>query len=130
MRVFRKLDMYDPSQSFNNWFSRIIIHSSSDYYRYAKESHVALEDRYETVPDNSLDAIDLLSYQELLSCISDLSPQYRTVFNMYAIDGYKHREIAKLLSISEGTSKSNLSKAKQQLQNIIRERDEVKVQNN
>lgn len=123
------MELYDPSLSFNNWFSRIIIHASSDYYRYAKANNISLDDRYEAIPDIRPDAIDQLSYKELLLCISDLSPQYRTIFNMYAIDGYKHREIAKMLNISEGTSKSNLGKAKKQLQVIIKAKYEVKKQN-
>ncbi len=122
MRVFKKLHLFDPSRSFENWFSRIIIHCSSDYYRYAKPEIQDLENYKPYLEEDSVNVIDQLSYKELLKCISKLTPQYRMVFNLYVIDGYKHNEIADLLNISEGTSKSNLSKAKRTLQNILKEK--------
>ena len=125
MRVFKKLNLFDTSRSFENWFSRIIIHSSSDYYRYAKPASQDLENYKPYLEEDSISVIDQLSYEELLSCITKLTPQYRMVFNLYVIDGYKHAEIADLLNISEGTSKSNLSKAKRALQNILKEKYEI-----
>lgn len=125
MRVFKKLHLFDPSRSFENWFARIIIHCSSDYYRYAKPELKGIDDFEPYLESNSENIIDQLSYEELLSCISMLSPQYRAVFNLYVIDGYKHGEIADLLNISEGTSKSNLSKAKRILINILKDKYEI-----
>lgn len=84
-----------------------------------------LENHKPYLEESGTNAIDQLSYEELLSCITKLSPQYRMVFNLYVIDGYKHSEIADLLNISEGTSKSNLSKAKRTLQNILIEKYEI-----
>lgn len=125
LRVFKKLHLFDPSRSFENWFARIIIHCSSDYYRYAKPEPYDLTDFKPYLEEESTNVIDQLSYEELLRCITKLSPQYRMVFNLYVIDGYKHAEIADLLNISEGTSKSNLSKAKRILQNILKEKYEI-----
>lgn len=119
------MHLYDPSRSFENWFAKIIVHCSSDYYRYAKPDTQDIDDYTPYLEEESINVIDNLSYDELLSCISKLSPQYRMVFNLYIIDGYKHSEIADLLQISEGTSKSNLSKAKRILQNILKEKYEI-----
>ncbi|MBA7592238.1 hypothetical protein ES708_34416 [subsurface metagenome] len=66
-----------------------------------------------------VDVVDDLSAQELMKFIHDLSPKYRMVFNLYAIEGYSHKEISVLLNISEGTSKSNLSRARTILQEKI-----------
>ena len=127
--MFKKIDLYDVKRSFESWFSRIIIHSSSDYYRYAKPATIELSG-IENDLKTSEKIIDILSYKEILNCISELSPQYRMVFNMYVIDGYRHVEIAELLSISVGTSKSNLSKAKQQLKKIMSVKYEIRLENN
>lgn len=119
------MHLFDTSRSFENWFSRIIIHCSSDYYRYAKPEAHDLDNYKPYLEEDGINVIDQLSYDELLECISKLSPQYRMVFNLYVIDGYKHAEIAELLNISEGTSKSNLSKAKKTLQNILKVKYEI-----
>ncbi len=128
LRVFKKIDLYDTNRSFESWFARIIIHASSDYYRYSKSETIDLIGIEHDLKVNE-EIIDVLSYKEILNCISDLSPQYRMVFNMYVIDGYRHAEIGKFLSISEGTSKSNLSKAKQQLKKIMADKYEIRLEN-
>jgi len=125
LRVFKKLHLFDTTRSFENWFAKIIVHCSSDYYRYAKPETQDIETYRPYLEEDSLNIVDQLSYEELLKSISNLSPQYRMVFNLYVIDGYKHSEIAELLHISEGTSKSNLSKAKKSLQNILKEKYEI-----
>lgn len=121
--------MYDESKPFENWFAKIIVHASSDYYRYAKPETKDLDDYHPFLEEDGDNIIDQLSYQELLNCITQLTPQYRAVFNLYVIDGYKHNEIADLLNISEGTSKSNLSKAKRALQNILKKNYEIQSSN-
>ena len=120
--------MFDANRSFENWFARIIIHASSDYYRYSKPESYDLTSVEFDLRTNE-DIIDALSYQEILLCISELTPQYRTIFNMYIIDGYRHAEIADMLSISVGTSKSNLNKAKQQLKKILANKYEIRLEN-
>lgn len=122
--MFKKINLFDINRSFESWFSRIIIHASSDYYRYAKPETYDLNDVNYDFHTNE-DIIDVLSYKEILKCISELTPQYRMVFNMYVVDGYRHAEIAEMLSISIGTSKSNLSKAKQQLKKIMADKYEI-----
>lgn len=124
IRVFKKLNHYDLDRPFDAWFCRLIIHASSDYYRYAKDPYLEIDSR-ESLMMEDPSVLDYLSYEEILKCITQLSPQYRMVFNMYVIDGYKHQEIAEILNISIGTSKSNLNKAKKQLKKIIEETNEV-----
>lgn len=120
--------MFDVNRSFESWFSRIIMHASSDYYRYAKKQTVDIEG-YENNLQLDPGIIDTLSYNEIVECISELSPQYRMIFNMFVIYGYKHAEIAEELSISVGTSKSNLNKAKQQLKKIMTNKFGIKLEN-
>jgi RNA polymerase sigma factor (sigma-70 family) len=76
------------------------------------------------------DAIDKLSYEEIIRAVQELSPGYRTVFNLFVIDGLSHEEIANQLGISVGTSKSNLSKARRQLQKILFKQNETLVAKN
>ncbi len=113
--------MFDIERSFENWFARIIINCNSDFYRSKKNETSDIENYMFDLKSNDPDILDQISYDELLECISKLSPHYRSVFNLYIIDGYKHNEIAEILNISEGTSKSNLNRAKKQLQLILKE---------
>jgi RNA polymerase sigma-70 factor (ECF subfamily) len=82
------------------------------------------------VPSAGEDAIDKLSYDEIIRGIQELSPGYRTVLNLFIIDGLSHDEIAEKLGISAGTSKSNLSKARKQLQKILYKQNQVEAAKN
>jgi RNA polymerase sigma-70 factor (ECF subfamily) len=75
-----------------------------------------------TVEDKDWTALDRLALKDLMEMIRELSPGYRTVFNLYVVEGYTHRDIADMLGISEGTSKSQLARAKAILQNVIKGR--------
>ncbi|RAW00977.1 RNA polymerase sigma factor [Pseudochryseolinea flava] len=116
MKVFSKIDQYNPETSFQGWLRRIMINTAIDHYR-KEEKHyqqVSIE-RAEYTFTTSASAVEDLSHAELMTMVQALSPAYRTVFNMYVIDGYTHREIGEILQISEGTSKSNLLKAREVL---------------
>ena len=78
----------------------------------------------------SEDAISKLSYEEIIRAIQDLSPGYRTVFNLFVIEGMSHEEVANQLGVSIGTSKSNLSKARKQLQKILFKKNEIQATKN
>ncbi|MCB0687270.1 MAG: sigma-70 family RNA polymerase sigma factor [Saprospiraceae bacterium] len=117
IRVFEKLEQFDLSKSFSPWFRKFIIHASSDYYRYQKSIILPLEQITEVRIDDQI--IDQMAYQDLLNLIQELPYSLRTVFNLYCIEGYKHQEIAEIMHISEGTSKSNLHRAKARLQVMI-----------
>lgn len=108
--------------SFMGWLKKIMIYTAIDQYRKnLKESFkVELDSKYLGIIDDSENAIDALSYKEIITLIQKLSPTYRTVFNLFVIDGFKHEEIAKELNISVGTSKSNLAKARHNIQKMLR----------
>ncbi len=116
IKVFTNMEKYDTSQSFKAWMRRIMINAAIDYYRRNKKHYNQVD--IDNAPefggfDDSI--INQLSANEILELIQELSPAYKLVFNLYVLEGYKHHEIAKQLNISEGTSKSNLSKAKGKL---------------
>ncbi|MCU0367356.1 MAG: RNA polymerase sigma factor [Cyclobacteriaceae bacterium] len=119
MKVFSKIDQYKQEMSFKGWLRKIMINSSIDQYRKElKHQHHAPVDL--TVGEFTLPrAISNLSHEELIGLIQKLSPAYRSVFNLYVIDGYTHQEIALMLGISEGTSKSNLLKARENLRTML-----------
>ena len=116
MKVFSKIDQYNPETSFLGWIRRIMINTAIDQYRKEEKhyNHASLETSTHSLATTTT-AIEDLSHQELISMVQELTPGYRAVFNLYAIDGYNHKEIASMLNISEGTSKSNLMKAREVL---------------
>lgn len=120
MKVFTKIGKYDPGRSFKGWIRRILINTAVDAYR-QNHKHYYAEDisvvEHEVIVGNVLDQ---MQYEALIQLIQHLSPAYRTVFNLYVIDGFSHEEIAAQLHISVGTSKSNLSKARANLQGHLK----------
>ena len=119
MKVFTRIGKFDPQFDFKPWFRKIVVNTSIDYMK--KQKQLQMKSQIEAAKNIS-DREDILSrigYKELINLVQSLSTAYRTVFNMYVIDGYKHDEIAKTLKISVGTSKSNLSKARAQLRDMI-----------
>ena len=125
IKIFKDLDKYDPSKSqFNTWSNRVVINTCLMNLR---KKNVFRD--FDNIIDISsklsvnADAVDNLSLQDLTNFITNLPKGYRTVFNMYVIDGYKHHEIADQLKISVSTSKTQLMKAKQMLQGMITSND-------
>ncbi|MDX1445385.1 RNA polymerase sigma factor [Lishizhenia sp.] len=125
IKIFDKLKDFDFKGSFEGWVRRIMVNASIDATRRLKRQPFRTDETYLFVSDETeefeIDEQDLTSIKaELaLEAIQELSPAYRTVFNLYAVENYTHKEIAELLDISEGTSKSNYSKAKQNLKKIL-----------
>ncbi len=119
VKVFRKLDQVKNPAAFPGWIRRIMINTALEKYR----SQVVLQriDDSGSEAEGSYDdgILDNLSCQELVDLIQTLSPKYRMVFNLYAIEGYTHKEISEELGISVGTSKSNLSRARGNLQEKV-----------
>ena len=124
MKVYKNLHRYKPSHSLESWMKRIMINTAIDNYRKNKKhNHQVDLDNAQRKPDeNTENILDKLSAEEILKLVQELPPSYRTVFNLYVIEGYNHREIAESLGISEGTSKSNLAKARAKLRNMICEK--------
>jgi RNA polymerase sigma factor (sigma-70 family) len=112
MKVYQKIEMHNTESSFKAWMRKIMIHTAIDHYRKEAKHLFHEEAEQARLPEVSAGVIEELSYHELIALVQKLSPGYRAVFNLYAIDGYTHDEIAKILNISSGTSKSNLMKAR------------------
>ncbi|TCK67752.1 RNA polymerase sigma-70 factor (ECF subfamily) [Winogradskyella wandonensis] len=108
--IFNKIEQYKQKGSFEGWIKRIAINTALQRYRQVGVFNIIDEAAIEDVSlDVDNDEIDL---DFLLSIIQELPDRYRLVFNLYVLDGYSHKEISKLLNISAGTSKSNLSRAR------------------
>jgi len=127
MKVFTQIKKFDQSRSFKSWFRRILINSSIDHLK--KEiKYQEQQDIEELEVDNNHPRADQsIQHEELIRLIQQLTPAYRSVFNLYVIDGYGHEEIASILGISVGTSKSNLAKARRNLREMLKriERNEL-----
>lgn len=117
MTIFKKIDQYDYKGSFEGWLKRVTINTALQRYRGAVVFELVKDDKIEDVQveiENADVNIDFL-----LKCVQELPDRYRLVFNLYVLDGYSHKEIGGLLTISEGTSKSNLSRARMILKQKI-----------
>ncbi|MGZ5245102.1 MAG: RNA polymerase sigma factor [Bacteroidia bacterium] len=122
MKVFQKLDQFTFTAPLDAWVRRIMVNTAIDHYRKNAAEPVAkdIETAYDLYEEN--DVIADMGHADLLDCLHDLPAGYRMVFNMYVIEGYSHKEIAEAMNVSEGTSKSQLSKARAYLQKIIANR--------
>tara|TARA_B100000965_G_scaffold396287_1_gene410975 strand:- start:885 stop:1466 length:582 start_codon:yes stop_codon:yes gene_type:complete len=125
IKVFEKIDRFNFKGSLQGWIRRIMVNHAIDHYRKNKKKYAFSESLVEAEKIANEDNEDNWSSEfdgnTLLNCVQQLSPTYRTVFSMYVLDGYTHAEISEELSISEGTSKSNLAKAKRNLRKMIQE---------
>ena len=129
LKIFKELSSFvarydDMEASLKGWMKRIMVNTAIDHYRKNQkhQSNVSIDDNMFHLSENGETSIDKMSYEEIFRIVQQLSPVYRTVFNLYVIEGYKHEEIAKKLKISVGTSKSNLAKAKLNIQKMLKER--------
>jgi RNA polymerase sigma factor, sigma-70 family len=137
LKIFREIHHYKPAytdvvSSFKGWLRKIMVYTAIDHFRknHKHQMVTQLDNVVYQVATVTEDAIDKLSYEEIIRAIQDLSPGYRTVFNLFVIEGLSHDEIATRLGISVGTSKSNLSKARRQLQKILFKQNQLQVAKN
>ncbi len=119
IKVFKNIDKYKAGTSLKAWIKRIMVNASIDYYRKETRRRTSDIDEVIGVSDHSPDVISHISEEELLDSLQELSPAYRSVFNLYIIEGYSHKEIAAKLDISESTSRSNLVKARNKLKELL-----------
>ncbi|MBN8687811.1 MAG: sigma-70 family RNA polymerase sigma factor [Chitinophagales bacterium] len=120
IKVFKKMDSFRNEGSFEGWIRRIFVNTAIEHFRRKKYLLPVTEKEENTIEGKYTSVLDELGAKDILALIQELSPGYRTVFNMYVVEGYTHKEIADQLGISEGTSKSQLSRAKVILQDMVR----------
>jgi RNA polymerase sigma factor (sigma-70 family) len=128
LKIFKKLSSFearydDMEGSLKGWIKRIMLNTAIDHFRKNNKylMKVDMGEKVFNIADEAETSLDKMSYDEIYKIIQKLSPMYRTVFNLYIIDGFKHEEIAKQLNISVGTSKSNLAKAKINIQKMMKQ---------
>lgn len=119
MKVFRNLVKFSRGTNLGAWIRRIMINTAIDHYRKNAKHPNLVEINHAIHETDAHDVVADMGAEEILKLVQKLSPAYRTVFNLYVIEGYSHKEVGKALGISEGTSKSNLAKARAKLQNMV-----------
>jgi RNA polymerase sigma factor (sigma-70 family) len=135
VKLFKNIHQFEESRhadtlaSMKGWFKRILVNTCIDHYRKnASSIHgQMLSEDTENIADKQETGLDVLSYKEIIEAIRQLSPAYRTVFNLFVIEGLTHEEIAGQLGISIGSSKSNLSKARENLRKILIKKTDRKI---
>lgn len=124
--LFTKIDSYKGEGSFDGWARKIFVTTALMSLR--KKDALKMSDDLEearSIMSESVNQIQSLGYKELMELVMSLPDGFRTVFNLYVVEGYSHKEIGDMLGISEMTSRSQLSRARAILQNKIKERDNV-----
>ncbi len=127
IKVFQNMERYSGAGSFEGWVRRIMVNLSIDRFRKQKNDFLLLNgsmniEDYEDVVEDETD-VESVDYdftpEQILEAMQQLSPAYKTVFNLYVFENYTHQDIAEALSISIGTSKSNFAKAKRNMKKIL-----------
>lgn len=131
LKVFTRLSDFGGSGSFEGWIRRIMVNTAIDHYRKNRQSPLKADPDYvenngvEVVEENESEEYGGIRPEEVMEAVQKLTPAYRTIFNLYALESYTHKQIGELLGISEGTSKSNYSKARANLKKLLA--DKIKV---
>lgn len=115
--IFTKLNQLQNPDIFESWAKKIAVNECLQKLRTAKELHISLEEDHAFSSDSSLENVSF--EKDILSLLNFLPEGCRAIFNLFAIEGYPHKEIASMLSISEGTSKSQLNFARKRLQELL-----------
>lgn len=123
MKVFSKIYLFEGKGSFEGWMKRIMINEALGYIRKHKAMYLEIE-AADKEPDIDKMSTELEA-KDLLKMVNELPSGYRTIFNLYAIEGYSHKEISKLLGINENTSKSQLSRARMHLRKKLLETEKI-----
>ncbi len=127
LKVFQSLDHYRTTGSLSGWIAKIVFNTAIDFVRshtvYRQRMDFNVEKDIEFAPE----ILDQLAANDLYAAIQQLPPEQRSVFSLYVLDGYKHREIAELLDINVNTSKWHLATAKKQLQHLLKNYDQTRL---
>ena len=118
VKVFKNIKKFKKECPLEQWIRKIVVNTALTYHR--KKTELADIDDFKNLLSTENISLSHIHYQDLVSMIQTLATSYRLVFNLYAIEGYQHKEIASLLNISEGASKSLYARAKSILQNKIK----------
>jgi RNA polymerase sigma-70 factor (ECF subfamily) len=126
IKVFEKLERYSFGGSFEGWMRRIMVNTAIDKIRKSKKELTIIEDDSRIQDDDIIedvtesgDELVGIEVSDVVEAVQQLSPAYRSVFNLYVMENYSHKEVSEILGISEGTSKSNLAKAKKNLRTLL-----------
>lgn len=129
--IFNKIKQYRFEGSFEGWMRRIMVNACIEKHRNKNHLYVVNE---EIIPDSDEsenteieDVYEEYSYEEILSFIQELPDRYRQVFNLYVVEDYSHQDISEMLNISVGTSKSNLSRAREKLKELIKKNHNIRI---
>jgi RNA polymerase sigma factor (sigma-70 family) len=137
LKVFKEIHQFSPAyadvvSSFKGWLRKIMVYTAIDHFR-KNQKHKNISEPETAIIHLSAATetpVDKISYEEIIRFIQDLSPAYRTVLNLFIVEGFSHEEISKQLGISTGTSKSNLAKARKQLQKILYHQNKTLIAKN
>ena len=119
IKIFKKLNTFRSEGSFEGWIRRIFVNTAIEHFRRKRYLMPVTEKEENTIEGKYLSVLDDLAARDIMALVQELSPGYRTVFNLYVVEGYTHKEIADMMGISEGTSKSQLSRAKVILKDMV-----------
>jgi RNA polymerase sigma-70 factor (ECF subfamily) len=121
LKIFEKIHQFEFKGSFEGWMRKIFVNTALERYR-NQYKIINIQDGWRDTTEEAYDHISsAITAEELIGIIQELSPKYRVVFNLYALEGYSHKEISEMLNITEGTSKSNLSRARIILQDKVKQ---------
>lgn len=128
IKVFSKCEMYEGKGSLEGWIRKVMVNTAIENHRKNKIRFLSTDELTGREIENAGSfSLNHLDYKDLLNLIKKLPLGYRTVFNLYAIEGYNHKEIADMLEISEGSSKSQLSRARTWLKERIQKMEELGI---
>ncbi len=119
MKIFTHIKLFDLSRAFKPWLRKVMVNTAINHFHQKQRNIQAAEIDQAKHESDTENIISGISYQEIIAMLQKLPPAYRTVFNLHVLEGYKHEEIARMLNITVGTSKSNLFKAKESLKKIM-----------
>ena len=120
VKVFGNIARFKGTGSFEGWIRRIIVNTAIEHFRKKNTLQVIDEHTENQLADDHTNIFNLFEAKELLEIIKSMPAGYRTVFNLYAVEGYTHKEIATMMNLTEGTSKSQYARAKNWLQERIK----------
>lgn len=119
IKVFRNISKYKAGTNLSSWIKRIMVNTAIDMYRKNQKRRTEDLEQVYHVSNGEPGVHSEINAKEILHALNSLTPAYRMVFNLYVIEGYSHKEIGKILSITESTSRSNLVKARNKLKSLL-----------